>query len=58
MAAALDRAVHDPEVRAALIAAGQRRLAAFTLAAAERRLHEALAGIGIGPVSAAGPPRV
>jgi L-malate glycosyltransferase len=47
MAAALDRAVHDPETRAALVAAGTRRLGAFTLAAAEQRLAEALARVGI-----------
>jgi glycosyltransferase involved in cell wall biosynthesis len=47
MAAALDRAVHDPVTRAALVAAGTRRLGAFTLAAAEHRLAEALARVGV-----------
>jgi glycosyltransferase involved in cell wall biosynthesis len=48
MAAALDRAVADPETRAVLIEAGQRRLASFTLAAAEQRFADALARIGMG----------
>jgi glycosyltransferase involved in cell wall biosynthesis len=47
MAAALDLAVHDPDTRAALVAAGARRLAAFTLDAARDRLVEALAHVGI-----------
>jgi glycosyltransferase involved in cell wall biosynthesis len=47
MAAALDLAVRDADVRAGLVAAGRRRLGAFTLAAAERRFAEAVARVGI-----------
>ncbi len=47
MAAALNLAVADADVRASLIAAGRRRLGTFTLAAAQQRLADALARVGI-----------
>lgn len=51
-AAVIARVLGDADLRHALVAAGRRRLADFSLEAVERRLASALAGIGIVPDAA------